>query len=52
MKTRKGTYDDIIYTDFGGLNVPEDDVECESFAIMTILIIYLLMRTIITYNCI
>ena len=25
------TYDDKVYTNFCGLNVPEDDIECKSF---------------------
>ena len=30
------TYGDIVYTNFCGLNVPEDDTECESFAVISI----------------
>ena len=50
MKTKRRTYDDKFYTNFRGLNVPEDGVECESFTIITIVILYLLMRAIISYN--
>ena len=31
--TRK--YDDKFYTNFRGLNVPGDDIECESFTIIS-----------------
>ena len=30
------TFSDKVYTDFHGLNVPEDDVECESFTVISI----------------
>ena len=36
MKTKIRTYDDKDYTNFGGLNVPEDDIECESFTVTSI----------------
>ena len=29
IKTKIRTYGDKVYTNFRGLNVPEDDVECE-----------------------
>ena len=31
IKTKKRTYGDNVYTNFLGLNMPEDDIECESF---------------------
>ena len=42
IKTKIRTYGDKVYTKFRGLNMPEDDIECESFAIISIdsLIIY------------
>ena len=41
-KTKIRTYDDKVYTNFRSLNVPEDDIECESFTIISIdsLLIY------------
>ena len=42
IKIRK--YRDKVYTNFRGLNVPEDDMECESFAVISIgsLLVYVL----------
>ena len=36
------TYGDKVYINFRGLNVPEDDIECESFTVISIdsLLIY------------
>ena len=31
IKTKRRTYDDKVYTDFRGLHVPKDGVECEYF---------------------
>ena len=36
IKTKIKTYDDKVYTNFRGLNVPEDDVECELFTVISI----------------
>ena len=36
IKTKIRTYSDKVYTNFLGLNVPEDDVECESFKVISI----------------
>ena len=36
IKTKIGTYSDKVYANFGGLNVPEDGVEYESFTIISI----------------
>ena len=36
IKTKIRTYDDKVYNNFGGLNVPEDDRECESFTVTSI----------------
>ena len=36
MKTKIRTYGDTGYTNFHGLNVPEDDIEKESFIVISI----------------
>ena len=36
IKTKIRTYGDKVYTNFRGLNVPEDDIECESFTVISI----------------
>ena len=36
IKTKIGTNGDKVYTNFCGLNVPEDGVECKSFAVIYI----------------
>ena len=36
IKNKIKTYGDKVYTNFRGLNVPEDGVECESFTIIFI----------------
>ena len=36
IKTKIRTYRNTGYTDFCGLNVPEDDIECESFTVISI----------------
>ena len=43
IKTKIRTYSDKVYTNFRGLNVPEDDTECESFTVISIdsLFVYL-----------
>ena len=33
IKTKIRTYQDKVYTNFRCLNVPEDDIECESFTV-------------------
>ena len=51
IKTKVGTYGDKVYTNFGGLNVPEDDIEYESFTFLFepfLLILSLYMKTNIT----
>ena len=42
IKTKIKTYSDKVYTNFRGLNVPEDDIGCESFTVTSIdsLLIY------------
>ena len=35
-KTKIITYGDKVYTNFCGLNVPEDGVKCESFTVISI----------------
>ena len=34
-KTKIRTYDNKVYTNFRGLNVPEDDTECELFTVIS-----------------
>ena len=36
IKTTIRTYGDKVYTNFCGLNMPEDDIECESFTVISI----------------
>ena len=36
MKTKIRTWSKKVYTDFCGLNVPEDDIKCEYFAVISI----------------
>ena len=36
IKAKIITYGDNVYTNFRGLNVPEDDIECESFNVISI----------------
>ena len=35
IKTKIRTYGDKVYTNFGGLNVREDDMECQSFTFIS-----------------
>ena len=36
IKTKIRTYGDKVYTNFRGINVPEDDTECKSFTVISI----------------
>ena len=36
IKTKIRTYGDKVYTNFCGLNVPEEDIECEFFTVISI----------------
>ena len=36
IKTKIRTSGDKVYTNFRGLNMPEDDIECESFIVISI----------------
>ena len=36
IKNKIRTYGDKVYTHFRGLNVPKDDIECESFTVISI----------------
>ena len=36
VKTKIRTDGDKVYTNCGGLNVPEDDIECESITVISI----------------
>ena len=42
MMTDVRTYGDKVYTNFRGLNVPKDDIQCKSFTVISIdsLILY------------
>ena len=41
------TYGDKVYTNLRGLNVPEDDVECESFTVIFIYSLHVMKTNII-----
>ena len=47
MTTKIISYGDKVYTNFCSLNVPEDDLKCESFTVISI-DFYLYMKTNIT----
>ena len=36
IKTKIRTFGDKVYTNFRGLDVPEDDIECQSFTFISI----------------
>ena len=36
IKTKIRTYDDKVYIYFRGINVPEDDIKCESFTVISV----------------
>ena len=36
IKTKTRAFGDKVYTNFSGLNVPEDNMECESFTVISI----------------
>ena len=36
IKNKTKTYRDKVYTNFCGLNVPEDDIKCESYTVISI----------------
>ena len=36
MKTKIRIYGNKVYTNFHDLNVPEDDIECESFTVISV----------------
>ena len=36
IKTKLRTYGTKVFTKFCGLNVPDDDIECESFTVISI----------------
>ena len=36
IKTKIKTYDDKVYINFRGFNVPEDDTECKSFKVVSV----------------
>ena len=47
INTKIMTYGDKLYTNFRGLNVPEDDIECECLQSF-LLILYMYTKTSIT----
>ena len=47
MKTKTRIYGDKVYTNFRGLNMPEDDIECESFTFISVDSFLLLRRKIL-----
>ena len=48
LKAKIRTYDDKVYTNFCDLNVPKDDIECESFTVLSI-ILYLFTK--VNFTC-
>ena len=36
VKTKRRTHGDKVYTNFRDLNIPEDDIECESFTVISV----------------
>ena len=46
IKTKIRTYGDKVYTNFRGLNVPEDDTEFESFTIISIDFLFVYKKSI------
>ena len=49
IKTKIRNYGDKFYTNSQGLNVPEDDIECESFTVISI-VFFLVYETNITFK--
>ena len=49
IQTKIKTYGNNVYINFRGLNLPEDDIEYESFTVI-LLILYLYIKTIITWK--
>ena len=49
IKTKIRNYGDKFYTNSQGLNVPEDDIECESFTVISI-DFFLVYETNITFK--
>ena len=47
IRTKVREYDDKVCNNFSGSNVPEDDAECESFTVISI-VLYLFTKTNIT----
>ena len=45
IKTKIRTYDDKGYINFRGLNVPEDNIECESFTVISIDFLLIKLQT-------
>ena len=50
MKNKLRTYSDKFCTNFSGVNVPEDGVECDSFRIISIHQLLVFMKADITYK--
>ena len=51
IKTKAGTFVNNVYTKFCGLNVPEDDIECESSTVIStdFLLVYITTNIICKY---
>ena len=50
VKTKIRIYGDKVYANFHGLNVPEDDTECESFTVISIDSLLVCENIFITYK--
>ena len=50
LKSKTRTYGGKLYADFRDLNVLEDDIECESFIVISIDSFLYMTRNIITYK--
>ena len=53
IKTKIRTYGNKVYPNFCGLNVPEDDIECESFVVISTdsLLVYKYYLQVYLDNC-
>ena len=55
IKTKVRTYGDKIYTNFRGLIVLEDDIECESFTVISVKSLFVYKnkyyQQVYLYNC-
>ena len=51
IKTKISTFGDEVYANVCGLNVPEDDIECESFKVISIDSLLVLLTSIFRKLC-